>query len=88
MRQISSAALAIAICCAFAPPAAGADAGTYTVVTLPTLGGTRTQGDSINNRGWVAGFSTHAGDLHRHGNPHEQRRLRRLFRCSVLPDRL
>jgi probable HAF family extracellular repeat protein len=66
MRQISLTALAIAICCAFAPAANAADADTYSVSTLPTLGGTRTQGDSINNRGWVAGFSTYVGNLHRH----------------------
>jgi probable HAF family extracellular repeat protein len=65
MRQISLTALAIAVYCAFAPAAANA-ASAYTVANLPTFGGTRTQAYSINDRGWVAGYSTYAGDLHRH----------------------
>lgn len=38
----------------------------YHVVNLPTLGGTRNQGNSINDRGWVAGFSRLPGDQSRH----------------------
>jgi probable HAF family extracellular repeat protein len=65
MRQISISALAIAIYCAFASTGAGA-ATAYTVTNLPTFGGTRTQAYSINNRGWAAGYSTYAGNGHRH----------------------
>jgi len=65
MRQISISALAVAIYCAFASPAVSA-AATYTVSNLPTFGGARTQAYSINDRGWVAGYSSYAGDGHRH----------------------
>ena len=45
--------------------AASASAGAqthYQVVNLPTLGGTAAGGNSINNRGWVAGTSNLEGD--------------------------
>ena len=38
----------------------------YTVTDLGTLGGTFSFGVGINNRGWVAGFSTLPGDLNQH----------------------
>ncbi len=38
----------------------------YHVVDLPSLGGTRSQGNSLNNRGWVTGFSRLPGDQSRH----------------------
>jgi probable HAF family extracellular repeat protein len=38
----------------------------YKVTDLPTLGGTVARGNSINNGGWVSGYSTLAGDLTRH----------------------
>jgi probable HAF family extracellular repeat protein len=37
----------------------------YHVVHLPSIGGTRSQGNSVNNRGWVAGFSRLAGEQSR-----------------------
>lgn len=67
MRKISSIAFAIATAaCAAAAGTAFADAASYSVSDLPTLGGTRTQGNSINDRGWVAGFSTSSGSSPRH----------------------
>ena len=41
-------------------------AQTYSVVNLDTLGGTVNRGNSINNRGWVAGYSNLPGDESRH----------------------
>lgn len=38
----------------------------YQIFTLPSLGGTVSRGNSINNRGWVAGYSTLPGNLTRH----------------------
>jgi probable HAF family extracellular repeat protein len=38
----------------------------YAVFTLPSLGGTSSSGNSINNAGWVAGTSNLAGDLVTH----------------------
>lgn len=38
----------------------------YHVVDLPSLGGTNGGGNSVNNRGWVAGFSRLPGDQSRH----------------------
>jgi probable HAF family extracellular repeat protein len=43
-----------------------AQAGSYRVTNLPTLGGTISRGNSVNDRGWVAGYSTLAGDQSRH----------------------
>jgi probable HAF family extracellular repeat protein len=39
----------------------------YDVVSLPSMGGTRSQGNSVNNRGWVTGFSRLPGDQSRRG---------------------
>jgi probable HAF family extracellular repeat protein len=38
----------------------------YEVTNLPSLGGTSSGGSSINNRGWIAGFSNLPGDQTRH----------------------
>lgn len=38
----------------------------YQVSDLPSLGGTNNRGNSINNRDWVAGYSTLAGNQSRH----------------------
>ena len=38
----------------------------YQVSYLDSIGGTRSRGNSINNRGWIAGFSFVTGDLRRH----------------------
>lgn len=40
--------------------------GDYRVSNLPSLGGTISRGNSINDRGWVAGYSNLAGDQSRH----------------------
>lgn len=37
----------------------------YHIESLPSLGGPNSGGNSINNRGWAAGYSRVAGDLHR-----------------------
>ncbi|HEU0177633.1 MAG TPA: hypothetical protein VFV58_25505 [Blastocatellia bacterium] len=38
----------------------------YHIVNLPSLGGTRSIGNSINNRGWAAGYSNLPGNESRH----------------------
>ena len=38
----------------------------YNFLNLDSLGGTNSRGNSINNRGWVAGFSNLAGNQSRH----------------------
>jgi probable HAF family extracellular repeat protein len=38
----------------------------FLVTNLPSLGGTVSRGNSINNRGWVAGYSNLAGNQSRH----------------------
>lgn len=38
----------------------------YQVVDLPSLGGTNSRGNSINNRDWIAGYSTQPGNKTRH----------------------
>jgi len=38
----------------------------YQVSNLPSLGGTNSRGNSINNRDWVAGYSSLAGNQSRH----------------------
>lgn len=63
--HLYSAAIAIALGSGFTSPPANA-APEYSVVNLAAFGGTRNQGNSINNDGIVSGFTTRAGDLHRH----------------------
>jgi len=55
---------ALLVLFAIAPAAFAAPA--YHVENLPAFNGTRNQGNSINDAGLVAGFSTRPGDLHRH----------------------
>ncbi|HYY15020.1 MAG TPA: hypothetical protein VE758_11385 [Chthoniobacterales bacterium] len=38
----------------------------YTITDLPSLGGTNSRANSINNRTWLAGYSNLAGDQTRH----------------------
>ena len=38
----------------------------YRVTNLPSLGGTVSRGNSINNRGWIAGYSNLPGNQSRH----------------------
>lgn len=46
----------------------------YHLTVLPSLGGTESGGNSVNNRGWVAGFSNLAGDQTRHATLWRHRR--------------
>jgi probable HAF family extracellular repeat protein len=46
--------------------AGAAHAGDYRVTILPALGGTISRGNSLNNRGWVAGYSNLPGNQSRH----------------------
>ena len=65
MRQ-KSISLSTAIIFALATGrAAAADSG-YVFTNLATLGGMRSQGNSINDEDVVAGYSTRSSDLHRH----------------------
>lgn len=55
----------IAACCvAFAP--AFAEDPQYNVFSLDSIGGISSRGDSVNNRGWVAGFSNLPDNMSRH----------------------
>lgn len=45
---------------------AATHADEYRVTNLPSLGGTISRGNSINNRGWIAGYSNLPGDQSRH----------------------
>ena len=38
----------------------------FTITDLPSLGGTNSRANSINNRGWLAGYSNLAGNQSRH----------------------
>jgi probable HAF family extracellular repeat protein len=38
----------------------------YTITDLPSLGGTNSRANSINNRGWLAGYSNLTGNQSRH----------------------
>lgn len=60
MKLIASVVLASAVL------AGSAHATEYQVTNLPSLGGTVSRGNSINNRGWVAGYSNLPGNLSRH----------------------
>lgn len=44
----------------------GASQQRYTITDLPSLGGTNSRGNSINNRGWISGYSNLAGNQSRH----------------------
>ena len=57
--------LIAAYCVAFAP-AFAQDLPQYNVSSLDSLGGTVSRGNSINNRGWVAGYSNLPGNTSRH----------------------
>jgi probable HAF family extracellular repeat protein len=57
--------VALAVCCVLALAGTTA-AQQYQVSYLDSLGGTSSRGNSINDRGWIAGFSRLAGDANRH----------------------
>ena len=54
------------IAAALGPFAQMTSAQQYQVTYLDSLGGTRSRGNSINNRGWIAGFSFVTGNARRH----------------------
>ena len=64
--KASRTLIAVAIGLAIVANAASAGDTVYSIANLATLGGTRTQGNSLNDRGWAAGFSTYAGNSDRH----------------------
>lgn len=57
----ASSLFLMAVCFAFA-----ASQPRYTITDLPSLGGTNSRANSINNRGWLAGYSNLAGNTSRH----------------------
>lgn len=65
MQMRTSSKLVAAACGLFTVGSACA-APRYWFIDLPTLGGTRSQGYSINDAGTVAGYSSYAGSSHRH----------------------
>ena len=60
MKSIASVVLTSALL------AGSAQATEYQVTNLPSLGGTVSRGNGIDNRGWVAGYSNLAGNQSRH----------------------
>jgi uncharacterized membrane protein len=58
--------LVIAACGAFILDSAFADDSKYTVSTLASFGGSSSGGNSVNNLGYVAGYSNQADNLSRH----------------------
>jgi probable HAF family extracellular repeat protein len=52
----------MAACCALF----AASQRQYIITDLPSLGGTNSRANSINNRGWLAGYSNLQGDTSRH----------------------
>lgn len=58
----TSSILLTTICCALSAAAQQQ----YNIFDLPSLGGTSSRGNSINNRGWIAGFSNLPGNHSRH----------------------
>jgi len=65
-RMVSTVLLAvlIAACCGTLAQAQATQQ--YLVSNLASLGGTNSRGNSINNRGWIAGYSNLAGNQTRH----------------------
>ena len=80
MRKISLTLVA-AVCGSLVSATAGAGQTSYSVTNLPAFGGTRNQGNSVNDAGLVGGFTTRTGDAHRHatlwidGSPNDLRTL-------------
>lgn len=58
--------LCIAFSCACFAQQAGSRSG-YTVVELPTLGGTVGAATSVNDAGWISGYANLPGDRTEHG---------------------
>ena len=69
MRQISYAILAVACAAGLATAQASSAAeARYRVSNLSTFGGTVSRGNTINDFGWVAGYSNLAGNQSRHAS--------------------
>jgi probable HAF family extracellular repeat protein len=66
MRTIHLAATGIAMLVTLAAQESLAGPPAYTVTNLPSLGGTLSRGNSLNNAGAVAGYSNLAGNQRRH----------------------
>lgn len=65
-RRVSRLLLAVLLGSCFSALAQTAAAQQYQVSYLGALGGTVSRGNSINNRGWVAGYSNLPGNQSRH----------------------
>ena len=63
LPQIALSILLIAMSCGLF---AASQQPQYTITDLPSLGGTNSRANSINNRTWLAGYSNLAGDQTRH----------------------
>jgi probable HAF family extracellular repeat protein len=59
----ASSLLLMAVCCGLF---AASHEHQYTITDLSSLGGTNSRANSINNRGWLAGYSNLLGDQSRH----------------------
>jgi probable HAF family extracellular repeat protein len=63
LKSIGAASLFLmALCCGLMAAAQQQ----YTITEMPSLGGTVSRANSINNRGWLAGYSTLPGNQTRH----------------------
>lgn len=65
-RGLPALALLLLVGAAGAEPPNDRQRTVYEVTLLPSLGGTESRGNSINERGWVAGYSNLPGDANRH----------------------
>ncbi len=61
-----------------AEPVPQATGPRYNITNLPSLGGTSSQGNSVNDRTWIAGSSNTPGDLARHAALWRNDRIRDL----------
>jgi len=64
LLRIPLSILLIAVSCGLF--AASQQPPQYTITNLPSLGGTNNRANSVNNRGWLAGYSNLAGNQSRH----------------------
>ena len=76
--QASRTLIAVATGLAIVSNAVSAGDTAYSIAKLATLGGTRTQANSLNDRDWAAGFSTYAGNSDRHAVVWSERGIRDL----------
>jgi probable HAF family extracellular repeat protein len=62
--RIALSSMLVAVSCGLF--AASEHTQQYTITDLPSLGGTNSRANSINNRGWLAGYSNLPGNTSRH----------------------